>query len=513
MSFPVLIQCICCYTMLYAIMARVAHRLMVLFFASSTSQSEGYTSPTPAFGSFISGHGGCERILVWISPPVMLAVGHCAAISSEGGLYGCFPTSSRLRAIRGVSSCSRNLCFRITHTPPVMDSLPTEILMDILEQLADEIGTFLALGRVSKQFSRLTRRLAFSKLTIHHLQDLVDFVALARARTSTIPLPLKCRYLNLEGVNDSFCQSEEAHAFLHSITVDGSLALTFTDGGLLDAFVHAEAGWKEAVSKLKIVGGTHAASTMFKFIASFPHLQYLKLQDTELVAPQDNPSAQFHFPQGITHLSLSQCPHLWLFIKLHILPGGGFANVKWIYIRERIILEAGVANMFDCFKAPQFEGVQDIVLDAVYDDDDPHIDIDMAQFLVPKPFMKMRELKRLRLNLAYVPSRVATNFLGWCSLYRSSHSIEVIDVHVPHSTTRWADGSPAQELENMLDGMGARDPAVATPDDSKAKLVVRGFPGPLPQSIASWGGSAVSGLHGYSIAFHECDWERLMGGV
>ena len=141
------------------------------------------------------------------------------------------------------------------------------------------------------------------------------------------------------------------------------------------------------------------------------------------------------------------------------------------------------------------------------------VDIDIARILVPSSFMKMRGLKHLRLNLANLPSTVATNFLGWCTVYPHSHTLEVIDVHVPQSGDQWPDGDPSKELRMFLAEMGACDPALIPPSNSKASLVIRGFPGVLPQHTNTWGGSMVCFPSKFSLCFRECNWEQTMEWV
>jgi hypothetical protein len=129
---------------------------------------------------------------------------------------------------------------------------------------------------------------------------------------------------------------------------------------------------------------------------------------------------------------------------------------------------------------------------------------------LPRRFMRISGLKHLRLNLANVPSQVAMLFLGRCTIYHPRHALELIDVHVPASPNLWLGANPSDTLAGVLEGMGLLDPAEHAPSSRRARLVVRGFPSPLPQDIQAWGGSTVCGMYGYPLSFEGCDWDQMM---
>ena len=137
-------------------------------------------------------------------------------------------------------------------------------------------------------------------------------------------------------------------------------------------------------------------------------------------------------------------------------------------------------------------------------------DIDMTErIFLPQRFTKIPGLRHLRLNFAKVPSQVAMLFIGWCTAYSPLHAVEVIDVYVPTSPSLWPGSSPSHELGTALECMELCNPAVRLPPSRRARLVVRGFPDPLPQQVQEWGGSAVSNPFGYPLSFEGCDWEQV----
>lgn len=100
-------------------------------------------------------------------------------------------------------------------------------------------------------------------------------------------------------------------------------------------------------------------------------------------------------------------------------------------------------------------------------------------------------------------------FLGCCTVHSPRHDLALIDIYVPTSPNLWEGTNPSHELDATLEGMELCSPAVHLPSSRRARLVVRGFPDPLPQHLQEWGCSAVSKPYGYPLSFEGCDWEQV----
>ncbi|KAJ3537786.1 hypothetical protein NMY22_g5451 [Coprinellus aureogranulatus] len=386
--------------------------------------------------------------------------------------------------------------------------VPPEMFTEIFSHLRYDGVTLKAVRESSMEFAVLSRQYAFTRLVFRDRQHIAEFFILASAPRSTIPRPLQCNSICFKdtAVTDDE-ELGEINRLLTTIQVKHSFGVHVTNGGIPSTVVQLSALWKDNIKQLGIRGGMHVPSAFFSFLASFPRLEALALKNVRMEEGV-GVVGQYAFPKTVTTLSLSRCAPLWSFMRVQVLPGGGLAHIRDLYIQELIFGgEEGVVDMRECFR--ELTGVHNLTLDPVY-----HATLNNFNFGVydiyrrswEATLLQMGGLKLLRISCANLPPKFAMEYVGMYALQFSARLIEtMVEVYFPHSLELWT-SSACEDFQEVLGAM--RDPIPVTTVSGRGSLVVRGLPDKLPNGIEA---ARNVTLCGNRIVFKESNWAEVMG--
>ncbi|TEB39509.1 hypothetical protein FA13DRAFT_6029 [Coprinellus micaceus] len=390
-----------------------------------------------------------------------------------------------------------------------MAQLPEEVLDEVVKELGGSAATLVTLSTVSRQFVRLSRPVLFSEVVFRSVEHLLEYIDLNSAPLSTLPQTVRCTTLRFDDASalEAATSDPTKRTTIASIQVQRSLALR-VQGSIPSTSLELVQTWSN-IRQLVLSGEVHSPATFFASLSLFPRVGSLVLQNFTLrEGVLESPERLYSLPPTLTKLSLIQSSFVLAALERLVAPGG--SAIQDLHIQAVFSMDQdGVPSMLESIQ--NLQGVDTLTLDALDDNRDRHIYFDMTKrIFLPQTFSGISGLKHLRLNLSKVPSDVALSFLGWFTLYRPRHALELVDVYVPTAPNLWPDASPSDTLVGALAGMDLLDPVVRAPTSRRARLVVRGFPSPLPQDVQACGGSAVCGPYGYPLSFKGCNWEQMM---